>query len=53
MMKITTQIASVIFATNVQILLSSFWSGESTFFVSTASRAISPNRVLLPVFVTS
>ncbi len=43
----------VIFATNLPIFLSSFWSGESTFSVSTASLAISPNRVLFPIFSTT
>ena len=44
---------SVIFATNLPIFLSSFWSGESTFSVSTASFAISPNFVPCHVFMTS
>ena len=44
------QMTTVIFATNLPIFLSSFWRGESTFSVSTASWAISPNLVLFPIF---
>ena len=52
-MNMIIQIPSVSLATNFPIFLSSFWSGDSTFLVSTASRAISPNRVALPVLVIS